>query len=73
MRKLIHPSATATLIRNGTPRFMSLEQAIANLDNADEQLVETIWDTVEHVDEEFAVVWTKFRIEKGGKVSLLSD
>lgn len=71
MRQLAHSNATATLIRNGAPKFMTLNQAITNLDNAEEKLVETIWDTEEYVDGEFAAVWTKFRIERDGAVSLL--
>ena len=81
MRFLIHPHATAVLIRQDIPRFQSLHTAIETLANAEEELEETIWDVVEHVDDGrgeeegeragFATVWAKFRIVKAGMVSIL--
>lgn len=71
MRRLIHLNATAVLIRNNEPRFQSLDNTIVTLEKAEQKLVETTWDEIEHVDEhgDFAIVWTKFRIDMDGKVS----
>lgn len=77
MRRLIHPNATAVLIRNNEPRFQSLDNTIVTLEKAEQELVETTWDEIEHVDDggsvdegAFATVWTKFQIEMNGKVRL---
>ena len=51
MRSLIHPSATAVLIRQGTPRFQTLHDAIDTLARAEERLEEEVWDVVEQVDD----------------------
>ena len=51
MCSLIHPSATAVLIRQGTPRFQTLHDAIDTLARAEERLEEEVWDVVEQVDD----------------------
>ncbi|KAL9034378.1 MAG: hypothetical protein Q9214_007071, partial [Letrouitia sp. 1 TL-2023] len=60
MRKIIHPKATACLIRENEPRFQTLTEAIERLEKAEEELVEASWGEVEHVDGEFATVWAAF-------------
>jgi hypothetical protein len=69
MRKAIHPKATACLIREDEPRFISLNEAIDNLGKAEQEHVEVIWDEVEHVDGDYATVWTKFSIDQDGEAS----
>lgn len=77
MRSLLHPNATAVLIRNNEPRFSSLEETIVNLERVGREVVEMTWGEVEMVDVEgdeeeetgFATVWTKFRIDLDGEVS----
>lgn len=69
MRNFIHPQATACLIREGEPRFQSLHAAIDTLEKAEEKLVETTWDELEHVDGEYATVWASWSMHRDGKVS----
>jgi hypothetical protein len=69
MRKIIHPKATACLIRKEEPSFKPLTEAIDALGRAEQELVEVSWDEVEQIDGEYATVWTKFSIHLDGKVS----
>lgn len=70
MRKLCHPNATAVLIRHDEPRFQTLNEAIERLEQTPQQLVEETWDEIEHVDGQYATVWTNFSIHMEGKASL---
>jgi hypothetical protein len=69
MRRLIHPKATACLIRDGEPRFQTLSGAIERLEKAEQELVEVSWDEVEHANGEFATVWASFSILMDGVAS----
>ncbi|KAJ9606355.1 hypothetical protein H2200_009316 [Cladophialophora chaetospira] len=69
MRALIHPKATAVLIRDDEPRFQTLDDAIDTLEKADQELVEVTWDEVEHIDGGYATVWTNFSIHSNGKAT----
>lgn len=68
MHQLVHPQATACMIRHNTPQFKPLSEAIDALGNAEQPFTEAIWDEVEHVDGEYATVCAKFRIHRDGKV-----
>lgn len=68
MRRMIHPSATACLIREGEPRFRTLTDTITTLEKAEQEVAEATWDEVEHVDGDYATVWTNFSIHMDGKV-----
>jgi len=72
MRKIIHPKATACLIRDNEPRFLTLDEAIGALERAEQTLVEASWDEVEHIDGDYATVWTNFSMHRDGEVSNLS-
>ena len=67
MRKIIHPKATACLIRENEPRFQTLTEAIDRLEKAEEEFVEVSWDEVEHIDGEYAMVWATFSIHRDGE------
>jgi hypothetical protein len=69
MRKCIHPEATACLIRGNEPNFKPLTEAIDALAQAEQELVEIIWDEVEHVDGKYAAVWASFSIHLDGEAS----
>lgn len=69
MRKLIHPQATACLIRENEPSFQTLTEAIDTLGKAEQEFVEESWDEVEHVDGEYATVWANFSIHQDGEAS----
>lgn len=69
MRKVIHPKATACLIRENEPHFKALSEAIDTLAKAEQELVEVSWDEVEHIDGEYATVWTTFSIHRDGEAS----
>lgn len=69
MRKVIHPQATACLIRENEPRFQTLSEAIDTLEKAEQEHVEVIWDEVEHIDGEYATVWAAFSTHRDGKAS----
>ena len=72
MRKLIHPQATACLIRPPSdPRFQTLTAAIEVLAQSEQEFVEESWDEVEHVDGEYATVWARFSIHRDGEASHL--
>ncbi|KAI4212704.1 MAG: hypothetical protein LQ351_004595, partial [Letrouitia transgressa] len=66
MRKIIHPKATACLIRENEPRFKLLSEAIDTLEKAEQEFVEASWDEVEYIDGEYATVWAKFSIHQDG-------
>lgn len=68
MRKVIHPKATACLIRENEPRFMTLDESIITLEKAEQEIAEASWDEVEHVDDQYATVWTNFSLHRDGKV-----
>jgi hypothetical protein len=69
MRRVIHPKATACLIRENEPRFQALTEAIDTLEKAEQELVEATWDEVEHIDGEYATVWTRFSMHRDGEAS----
>jgi len=69
MRKVIHPNATACLIRENEPRFQALTEAIDTLAKAEQEFVEVSWDEVEHVDGQYATVWATFSIHRDGEAS----
>jgi hypothetical protein len=69
MHKLMHPMATACLIRGNAPRFQALTESIDTLGKAEQELVEASWDEVEHVDGDYATVWAKFSIHMDGEAS----
>lgn len=73
MRKMIHPHATACLIRLNEPRFQTLANAIDTLEKAEQELVERSWDEVEHVDADgdYATVWASWSMHRDGEVSYL--
>ena len=68
MRAKIHPKATACLIREGEPRFMTLHDAIENLTKAEQRFEEELFDEVERRDGEYATVWADFEIHRDGEV-----
>ena len=70
MRKIIHPKATACLIRENEPRFQALTEAIDTLEKAEQKFVEVSWDEVEHIDGEYATVWATFSIHQDGEASI---
>lgn len=70
MRKLIHPQATACLIRENEPRFQALTEAIDTLGKAEQKFVEVSWDEVEHIDGEYATVWANFSMHRDGEASI---
>jgi hypothetical protein len=70
MHKVIHPKATACLIRENEPHFQTLTQAIDKLGRAEQELVEVSWDEIEHVDGEYATVWAKFSMHQDGEASI---
>ena len=69
MRKIIHPKATACLIRENEPHFKALTEAIDTLEKAEQEFVEVSWDEVEHIDGEYATVWGKFSMHRDGEAS----
>ena len=69
MRKIIHPKATACLIRENEPRFLALTEAIEALEKAEEEFVEVSWDEVEHIDGEYAMAWATFSMHRDGEAS----
>ena len=69
MRKIMHPKATACLIRENEPRFLALTEAIGTLEKAEQEFVEVSWDEVEHIDGEYATVWTTFSMHRDGEAS----
>lgn len=69
MRKIIHPKATACLIRENEPRFEALTEAIDMLEQAEQEFVEVSWDEVEHIDGEYATVWATFSMHRDGEAS----
>ena len=69
MRKIIHPKATACLIRENEPRFLALTEAIDALEKAEGEFVEVSWDEVEHIDGEYATVWATFSMHRDGEAS----
>lgn len=69
MRKIIHPKATACLIRENEPRFLALTEAIDVLEKAEQEFVEVSWDEVEHIDGEYATVWATFTMHRDGEAS----
>jgi len=70
MGKIIHPKATACLIREGEPRFQTLAEAIDTLDKSEHEIEEVTSDEVDHIDGEYATVWAKFRIHRDGEASV---
>lgn len=68
MRKMIHPNATACLIRENEPHFQTLNEAIDTLGKANDELVELTWDEVEHINGDYATVWATFSIHRDGEV-----
>jgi hypothetical protein len=70
MRKMIHPEATACLIRENEPRFLPLAEAINALTNAQQEYVEVSRDEVQHADGDYATVWTSFSTYRDGEVSI---
>ncbi|KAI9696642.1 MAG: hypothetical protein M1820_008091 [Bogoriella megaspora] len=73
MRQVIHPKATACLIRENEPRFQTLNEAIDTLEKAEQELMEVSWDEVEHIDGQYATVWTKFSIHRDGVLHQLGS
>lgn len=74
MRSLIHPNATAVLIRDNTPRFQTLENTIVTLEKFAGDISESILDVVERVDEVegddqggLATVTCRFQIDREGE------
>ena len=69
MRNLIHPKATACLIRENEPRFKLLTETIDTLEETKDMLEEASWDEVERINGEYATVWTNFSMHRDGEVS----
>ena len=69
MRKIMHPKATACLIRENEPRFLTLTEAIDALEKAEQEFVEATSDEVEHIDGEYATVWANFTMHRDGEAS----
>ena len=69
MRKIIHPNATACLIRENEPQFKTLTEAMDALEKAEQEFDEASWDEVEHIDGDYATLWTKFSIHRDGEAS----
>ena len=72
MASLCHPDATACLIREGKPMHTTVANILDRIDfeGAVEQ-DEVSHDEIEHVDGDFATVWTSYWFYEDGKVSLL--
>lgn len=69
MRNLIHPNATACLIRESEPKYSSLHESIDVLERAHQEYTEACWDEIVHADDNYATVWESFSIHKEGQVS----
>jgi len=69
MRAVTHPDATACLIREGKPLHFALADVLKRIsDQSDIEMDEVSYDEVEHVDGEFATVWTPYKFYEAGKV-----
>jgi ketosteroid isomerase-like protein len=70
MGKLAHPDATACLIRNGVPLHTTVAVILGRIATVGEDLEmdEVSYSEVEHVDGDFATVWTPYRFYEKGKV-----
>jgi len=73
MRKMIHPKATACLIRENEPRFSTLSETIDVLQKAEQGFVEVSWDEVEHINGEYATVWANFSMHRDGELHQLGS
>ncbi|KAF2812015.1 uncharacterized protein BDZ99DRAFT_461962 [Mytilinidion resinicola] len=73
MRKMMHPKATACLIRENEPHFKPLAEAIDPLAKAEQELVEVSWDEVEHIDGEYATVWATWSMHWDGELHQLGS
>jgi len=68
IRRIVHPKATACLIREDEPRFQALNDAIDVLGNAEQEFVEASWDEVGHIDGQYATVWANFSMHCDGEL-----
>ncbi|KXT08088.1 hypothetical protein AC579_1472, partial [Pseudocercospora musae] len=64
MRALVHADATACLIREQVPRHFEVLDII---ESADSEMDEYSYDEVEHVDDDYAIVWTPYEFVEDGK------
>ena len=70
MRTVSHPDATACLIREGKPIHILIANVLDLMpDDGKVEMDEVSYDEVEHVDGDFATVWTPYRFYEDGKVS----
>ena len=69
MRSLSHPDATACLIRERKPIHILITNVLELMsDDSNVEMDEVSYDEVEHVDGDFATVWTPYRFFEDGKV-----
>lgn len=70
MRAVCHPDATACLIRNGQPLHATLASILYRIDDGKNgiEMDEVSYDETEHVDGDFATVWTPYKFYEEGKV-----
>ena len=69
MRSLCYANATACLIREGKPLHMLIEDILNRIsDKSTVEMDEVSHDEVEHIDGEFATVWTPYNFYEDGKV-----
>lgn len=69
MRAVCHPGGTACLIRDGKPMYITLDDILDRVCKDDGvERDEVSYDEIEHVDGDFATVWTPYRFYEDGKV-----
>lgn len=72
MRAMYLPGATACLIRDGKPMYLLMDDILDKMNAASVSGLESeevSYDEIEHVDGDFATVWTPFKFYENGKVS----
>ena len=73
MRAVSLPEATACLIRSGQPVYLHVTDILGKMATNDVEMDEVSHDEVEHVDGQFATVWTPYKFYENGKVGLVKD
>jgi hypothetical protein len=69
MRSLCHAETKICLIRNGKPVYNHVKYILNVLDQMkDKEIEEISYDEVEHVDGQFATVFSPYRFMTDGKV-----
>jgi hypothetical protein len=70
MRSVCHPDATACLIRQRKPIYLLVANVLDRIsDDSGVAMDEVSFDQIEHVDSDFATVWTPYKFYEDGEVS----